>query len=122
MPGSDGAAGTGIVLGVIFGVIAFGLLIALACKAASPGGARDVRRARPRGFIVVKVSTSPMSLRARMTGKETQALHLASAGSKMLNGGTTLCGKPWTRSLAGIFTPQDATCKECKRRWQIALR
>lgn len=33
---------------------------------------------------------------------------------------TTLCNKPATGAVAGIFAVSEATCRECRRRWEMA--
>jgi hypothetical protein len=58
----------------------------------------------------------PTSLRRAIltSPRELDTLHLTSGG------GTTLCGKRVSRTL-NIFAPNEAGCRECKRRWQLAV-
>lgn len=35
------------------------------------------------------------------------------------NGKQTLCGK-WAARYVDVFEPREASCRECKKRWQVA--
>jgi hypothetical protein len=50
-------------------------------------------------------------------GPEGRAIHVAQPGTFKL--GYTLCGTKVSR-LIGIFSPGEATCRECKRRWELS--
>ena len=58
-----------------------------------------------------------------------QVLHLMSSrrpqprgvvGQLAAGADFTLCGKMVSRSAAGLFTMHEVSCRECKRRWEIA--
>lgn len=63
-------------------------------------------------YGVVKAWNNPM--RAPWNRTESQTLHLKRRGLMGTKG--TLCGKAVSRSMGGIFQPNEATCKECLRR------
>ena len=37
------------------------------------------------------------------------------------NAKTTLCGLPALRNVSDVFTPGEASCRECRKRWQLAM-
>lgn len=55
----------------------------------------------------------------QLLGPESRTIHVAQPGTFRL--GYTLCGIKVAR-LMDIFSPVEATCRECKRRWQLAQR
>jgi len=69
-------------------------------------------------YAIAKVLTNAYSLRAWASRSESQTLHIAPTGL-FANRKQTLCGRPVNRVLS-IFAPGEATCKECKRRWELA--
>lgn len=50
-------------------------------------------------------------------GREGRSVHICRPGAILL--GYTLCGTKVSR-LIEVFAPGEATCRECKRRWQLS--